>query len=150
MKRIIVILLAVAFGLFAQVHAVLTIKIEEEVDIQEQINIYEGMSRIEEYAFRLFDVQEERFKRDFITEPIENRDDAVNKAVPFLREIYGDALDENDGMLYEAYYNAERDVWLVVGIPQFNTEPGEIVLHGEFYCFIEGSTGRVVYIFATK
>lgn len=149
MKRIVTILLIVAFGLFAQAHAVLTTRIEE-VDIPEQVNIYEGMTEIEEYAFRCFDKHEERFKMDFITEPIKNSDDAVKKAVPFLREIYGDALDRNNGMLYEAYYNAEREVWLVVGIPQFNTEPGVIVLHGEFYCFIEGSTGRVVYIFATR
>ncbi len=57
MKRIVTILLVVAFGLFAQAHAVLTIRIEE-VDIPEQVNIYEGMTGIEEYAFRCFDKHE--------------------------------------------------------------------------------------------
>lgn len=49
-------------------------------------------------------------------------------------------------MLYETYYRPERDLWLIIGRPQFNTP----MFHGEYYCFIEGATGKVLFIFATR
>lgn len=99
---------------------------------------------IEEYALRIFDEGEERFKRDYTVKPITDGEDAAKKAEPFFEEIYGEDFRDNDGMLYETYYRPERDLWLIIGRPQFNTPPDVIVLHGEYYCFIEGATGRVL------
>ncbi|MBQ6646763.1 MAG: hypothetical protein IJM56_08805 [Clostridia bacterium] len=146
-NRIAAFLLVLALSCCVCAQAVLAIKPPKKPQQTKPPVVHES---IEEYAFRIFDEGEERFKMDYTVEPVTDGEDAAKKAEPFFEEIYGDNFRNNDGMLYETYYRPERDLWLIIGRPQFNTPPDVIVLHGEFYCFIEGATGRVLFIFATK
>ena len=142
-NRTVAFLLVLALSCCVCAQAVLAIKPPKKPQQTKPPVVHES---IEEYAFRIFDEGEERFKRDYTVEPITDGEDAAKKAEPFFEKIYGEDFRDNDGMLYETYYRPERDLWLIVAIPQFNTP----MLHGEYYCFIEGATGRVLFIFATR
>ena len=88
-----------------------------------------------------------KFQTDIVVDPIDSSQDAIRAAVRLFHQKFGDEADRLKP--YKAYYNEEHDVWLVT------TKPPEvtinvIVFRRRGYCFIEGSTGRVLALYGEK
>ena len=89
-----------------------------------------------------------KFQTDIVVDPIDSSQDAIRAAVRLFYQNFGDEADRLKP--YKAYYNEELDVWLVSTKPPEVTTINVIVFCRRGYCFIEGSTGRVLALFGTR
>ena len=89
-----------------------------------------------------------KFQTDIVVDPIDSSQDAIRAAVRLFYQKFGDEADRLKP--YKAYYNEEHDVWLVSTKPPEVTTINVIVFYRRGYCFIEGSTGRVLALYGEK
>ncbi|MBQ4452622.1 MAG: hypothetical protein II912_09670 [Clostridia bacterium] len=101
----------------------------------------------ETFDYSQYEDEIARFQTDIVVDPIDSSQDAIRAAVRLFHHKFGDEAERFKP--YKAYYNEEHDVWLV------RTKPPEvtinvIVFYRSGYCFIEGSTGRVLALYGEK
>ena len=87
------------------------------------------------------------FQTDIVVDPIDSSQDAIRAAVKLWHQIFGDEADQFRP--YKAYYNEEHDVWLVRSKPP-EVNGNVIVFCRSCFCFIEGSTEKVLALYGEK
>ena len=102
----------------------------------------------ETFDFSLYEDRIAKFQTDIVVDPIDSSQDAIRAAVRLFYQKFGDEADQFKP--YKAYYNEEHDVWLVTTKPPEVTTINVIVFCRRGYCFIEGSTGRVLALYGTR
>ena len=101
----------------------------------------------ETFDYSLYEDEIARFQSSMIVDPIGSSQDAIRAAIRLWHQEFGDTVDQ--WRPYKAYYDAEHDAWMVKRKPPEVPE-GMIILYRNCYCFIEGSTGKVLALFLQK
>ena len=106
---------------------------------------------VEEFDYSRYERIIEMFKGyNRFVEPINNPEDAIEKADYLWRDEYGEIAEKHKP--YMAFYNTEQDVWLIKGYtpPNHQKPDGTYVMGGNCYCLIKGNTGKVLAIWIEK